>query len=91
MPRATLPVLTCAEAARREKAFLRGSEAKSLALMHRAAEGIRAEVVQHLGARLGDILVLAGKGNNGADAVLTAALLRTPPTRITVLFAEGIP
>jgi len=91
MPRATLPVLTCAEAARREKAFLRGSEARSLTLMHRAAEGIRAEVVQHLGARLGDILVLAGKGNNGADAVLTAALLRTPRTRITVLFAEGIP
>lgn len=91
MPRATLPVLTCAEAARREKAFLRGSEAKSLALMHRAAEGIRHEVVQHLGARLGAILVLAGKGNNGADAVLTAALLRTPLTRITVLFAEGIP
>jgi hydroxyethylthiazole kinase-like uncharacterized protein yjeF len=91
MPRATLPVLTCAEAARREKAFLRGSEAKSLALMHRAATGIRDEIVQHLGVRLGDIMVLAGKGNNGADAVLTAALLRTPQTRITVLFAEGIP
>ena len=91
MPRATLPVLTCAEAARREKAFLRGSEKRSLTLMHRAAEGIRAEVVQHLGSRLGHILVLAGKGNNGADAVLTAALLRSPRTRVTVLFAEGLP
>jgi NAD(P)H-hydrate epimerase len=91
MPRACLPVWSCAEAARKERAFLRGSETKSLALMQRAAEGIRDEVVAHLGTNLHRILVLAGKGNNGADAVLTAALLRRPRTEVTVLFAEGIP
>lgn len=91
MPRACLPVWSCAEAARQERAFLRGSETKSLTLMQRAAEGIRDEVVAHLGTNLHRILVLAGKGNNGADAVLTAALLRTPRTEITVLFAEGLP
>jgi len=91
MPRALLPVLTCSEAARTEKAFLRGSEERSLTLMHRAATGIRDEIVGHLGPNRGRILVLAGKGNNGADAVLTAALLRTPRTEVTVLFAEGIP
>lgn len=91
MPRAYLPVWSCAEAARKERTFLRGSEAKSLALMRRAATGIRDEIVAHLGPNLPRILVLAGKGNNGADAVLTAALLRQPRAEITVLFAEGLP
>mgnify|MGYP000570654834 CR=1 FL=1 len=45
MPRTYLPVWSCAEAARKERAFLRGSEAKSLALMRRAATGIRDEIV----------------------------------------------
>jgi len=91
MPRARLPVLSCALAAQQEKAFLRGSETKSLALMHQAATGICDEIIRHLGPRLPRILVLAGKGNNGADAILTAALLRSAQTQVTVLFAEGIP
>ncbi|MCX6918707.1 MAG: hypothetical protein NTX41_05360 [Verrucomicrobia bacterium] len=37
MSRARLPVLSCALAAQQEKAFLRGSETKSLALICRAA------------------------------------------------------
>lgn len=85
MPRAYLPVWSCAEAARKERTFLRGSEAKSLALMRRAATGIRDEIVAHLGPNLPRILVLAGKGNNGADAVLTAALLRQPRDRKSVV------
>ena len=91
MPRAFLPVWSCAEAARKERSFLRGRAAKSLALMLRAATGIRDEIVQHVGPSPRRILVLAGKGNNGADAILTAALLRGPETAVTVLFAEGLP
>ena len=88
---ALLPVLSCAAAARAEKAFLRGDLTKSLALMTKAAVGIRDEVVRHIGPSPRSLLVLAGKGNNGADAVLAAALLRGPKTVVTVLFAEGIP
>jgi len=88
MPRALLPVLSCAQAARAERAFLRGDVRRSLALMTQAAAGIRDEIGRHV-RRPASILVLAGKGHNGADAVLAAALLRAK--EVTVVFAEGIP
>ena len=88
MPRALLPILSCAQAARAERAFLRGDARRSLALMTKAAEGIRDEIVRQVG-RPASVLVLAGKGHNGADAVLAAALLRAK--EVTVVFAEGIP
>lgn len=88
MARALLPILSCAQAARAERAFLRGDARRSLALMTKAAEGIRDEIVRQVG-RPASVLVLAGKGNNGADAVLTASLLQAKD--VTVVFAEGAP
>ncbi len=54
----------------------RGALADGLPLMQRAGAAAAAFVMQHTGpgAR---ILVLAGPGNNGGDALVTARLLRT--------------
>jgi len=88
---ARLPVLSCAEAAAAEAAFLGGDAALSWKLMGRAARGVADEALSLLGHKPGRILVLAGKGNNGADAFLAALHCARPGTEIVAVFAEGGP
>jgi NAD(P)H-hydrate epimerase len=86
-----LPVLSCAEAAAAEAAFLAGDAALSWQLMNRAARGVGDEALALLGRKPDRILVLAGKGNNGADAFLAALHCARAGTEIVAVFAEGGP
>ncbi|MFM2383425.1 MAG: hypothetical protein RL515_1412, partial [Verrucomicrobiota bacterium] len=88
---ARLPVLSCAEAAAAEAAFLAGDAKLSWELMNRAARGIGDEALALLGRKPERILVLAGKGNNGADAFLAALHCARAGTEIVAVFAEGGP
>ena len=88
---ARLPVLSCAEAAAAEAAFIGGDAALAWKLMDRAARGVAAEALALLGRRPARILVLAGKGNNGADAFLAALRCARPGAQIVAVFAEGGP
>jgi NAD(P)H-hydrate epimerase len=88
---ARLPVLSCAEAAAAEAAFLGGDAALSWKLMNLAARGVADEALSLLGRKPGRILILAGKGNNGADAFLAALHCARPGTEIVAVFAEGGP
>jgi NAD(P)H-hydrate epimerase len=91
MSSARLPVLSCAEAAAAEAAFLGGDAALSWKLMNRAAHGVGDEALALLGRKPERILVLAGKGNNGADAFLAALHCARAGTEIVAVFAEGGP
>ena len=86
-----LPVLSCAEAAAAEAAFLAGDAKLSWELMNRAARGVADEALALLGRKPERILVLAGKGNNGADAFLAALQCAKAGTEIIAVFAEGGP
>jgi hydroxyethylthiazole kinase-like uncharacterized protein yjeF len=88
---ARLPVLTCAEAAATEVAFLAGDTTLSWKLMNLAARGVADEAVALLRRKPERILVLAGKGNNGADAFLAALHCARRGTEIVAVFAEGGP
>ena len=88
---ARLPVLSCAEAAAAEAAFLAGDTKLSWELMNRAARGVGDEARALLGRKPGRILILAGKGNNGADAFLAALHCARAGTEIVAVFAEGGP
>ena len=88
---ARLPVLSCAEAAAAEAAFLAGDAALSWQLMNLAARGVAEEALALLGRPPERILVLAGKGNNGADAFLAALRCARRGTEIVAVFAEGGP
>lgn len=59
-----------------------------MALMRRAVTAIAAETRALLGHRPRSTLVLAGKGKNGADAILSALALGG---KVTVLLAQGEP
>jgi hydroxyethylthiazole kinase-like uncharacterized protein yjeF len=91
MSSARLPVLSCAEAAAAEAAFLGGDAKLSWELMNRAARGVGDEALALLGRKSDRILVLAGKGNNGADAFLAALHCARAGTEIVAVFAEGGP
>jgi NAD(P)H-hydrate epimerase len=86
-----LPVLSCAEAAAAEAAFLAGDAKLSWQLMNVAARGIGEAALSLLGRKAERILVLAGKGNNGADAFLAALHCARAGTEIVAVFAEGGP
>ena len=88
---ARLPVLSCAEAAAAESAFIAGDDALSWKLMNLAARGVADEAQALLGRKPQRILVLAGKGNNGADAFLAALHCARRGTEIVAVFAEGGP
>lgn len=88
---ARLPVLSCAEAAAAEAAFIAGDTSLSWKLMNLAARGVADEAVALLGRKPNRILVLAGKGNNGADAFLAALHCARRGTEIVAVFAEGGP
>ncbi len=90
------PILSCAETADLEARLLGGDEALQWAAMLRAGAGV-AEAVLADFSEAGDfpgkgrILVLAGKGNNGGDALIAAEaiLRRHPEARASVVFAHG--
>lgn len=89
------PVLSCAEAKALESKLLAGESAE-WAAMQQAGAAIAREIVEdyrEIGGfpENGRILVLAGKGHNGGDALLAAAelLRRFPQTSTEVIFALG--
>ncbi|AKC83445.1 carbohydrate kinase [Verrucomicrobia bacterium IMCC26134] len=92
----TYPILSCEEARVFEQGHLAKDEALEWKAMRRAGRGI-AEAVLRDFEEIGGlpptarILVLAGKGNNGGDALLAAAELRAFSLRIEVdvVFAFG--
>ncbi len=86
-----LPVLSCAEAAAAEAAYLGSNTTLAWRLMQRASRGIAHEALSLLGRKPRRILVLAGKGNNGADAFLSALHCASAGTQIIAVFAEGGP
>jgi NAD(P)H-hydrate epimerase len=71
---------------------VRAAEAPSLAkgvpLMKRAAAGLAEAVRSLLPATGGTVLVLAGSGNNGADALYAAAELAEAGTSVSVVLAS---
>lgn len=83
-----LPVLSCAELVAVERAWLNEHPRSEALLMRRAVRAIAAETRALLGHRPRSTLVLAGKGKNGADAILTALALGG---KISILLAQGDP
>jgi len=91
------PILTCAEAAAWEKQLLGNDEAKTWDAMQRAGAGIGAAVLRDFVQwrplpRDPKVLVLAGPGHNGGDALLAAhEILRARPRgRVSVIFLEPV-
>lgn len=89
------PVLSCTEARAWEKARL-SDEAAEWAAMQRAGEGVAGAVLddyREIGGLRADarILVLAGKGHNGGDALLAAGFLlqKLPAAQAIVVLAFG--
>lgn len=83
-----LPVLGCAEMAAAERAWLARHAGTDWPLMRRAAAAVARETRRALGSDPVRTLVLAGKGRNGADAVLAGLLLAGRRGRLTVVLAE---
>ncbi len=90
------PVLSCADAKALEARLFGGDEDKEWAAMQGAGTAVAATVVRdfrEIGGfpATGRVLVLAGKGHNGGDALLaTQALLEQfPAARAQVWFAAG--
>ena len=89
------PILTCAEAKVHEAALLR-DESSEWEAMQRAGRAMARAVMddmREIGGLPDDarLLVLAGKGHNGGDALLAAAMLldEFPGASADVLFAFG--
>jgi len=90
------PVLSCAEARAFEKRFFGGDEASEWSAMERAGGAVADAALQdflEIGGfpRAGSVLVLAGKGNNGGDALIAARriLERYPLARAEVIPVFG--
>ncbi len=91
------PILTCAEAKAWERRLLGEDLEKSYAAMQRAGAGVGAAVMRdftqwrHL-PRDPKVLVLAGPGHNGGDALLAAQeILRARPRgQVTAVFLEPL-
>lgn len=90
-PAQRLPVLSCAEAAAAEAAYLASDATLAWPLMQRAARGVGDAARSLLGHPPQRILVLAGKGHNGADAFLAALHCARAGTEIIAVFADGGP
>jgi hydroxyethylthiazole kinase-like uncharacterized protein yjeF len=67
-----------------EARFLPGAEPP---LMERAGAAVAEQARAIIGAKSGEIVLLAGPGNNGGDAFVAARLLRAAGHRVTVVFA----
>ena len=90
------PILTCAEAKALEARLFGGDEAREWAAMQAAGAAVARAVLddfKEIGGfpAAGRILVLAGKGHNGGDALLAARTIleSQPAARADVLFAFG--
>ena len=90
------PILTCAEAKALEARLFEGDEAREWAAMQAAGAAVARAVLddfKEIGGfpAAGRILVLAGKGHNGGDALLAARTIleSQPAARADVLFAFG--
>lgn len=90
-PAAALPVLSCAAAAAVEAAAIGGEAGRSFDLMIRAAANLAVRSARLLRRPARRVLVLAGKGNNGADAILAASVFADEGAEVTVVFAQGAP
>jgi len=86
-----LPVLSCAESAALEAAYLKQNLGSDWNLMKRAAEELAFESLIFLNRTPEKILVLVGSGNNGADALLAAVLASGTKTKITAVFTSKTP
>lgn len=91
MSRDRLPVLSCAEAAAAEAAHIGGDGAKAWNLMRLAADAVARHARSLLPAAPRRTLVIAGRGNNGADAFLAALRLAPSGGRVVCLLADGEP
>ncbi len=83
-----LPVLGCAAFAANEARWLQKNPGKERLLMQRAVAGIVEATLIQLGRKPRVVLVLAGKGKNGADAILTGCALGG---KLIILLADGEP
>jgi ADP-dependent NAD(P)H-hydrate dehydratase / NAD(P)H-hydrate epimerase len=90
------PILTCAAAGALEGTLFASDELKEWAAMQAAGRGIASAVLRDFGEiggfpPRGRILVLAGKGHNGGDALLAAQAIleRFPHATAEVVFAFG--
>jgi NAD(P)H-hydrate epimerase len=90
------PILTCNEAAKFEAGPFGGDEAKEWTAMQQAGRAVAAALLddfREIGgfSPTGRVLVLAGKGHNGGDALLAAqaVLERHPAAYVDVLFVFG--
>lgn len=90
------PILSCEQARAFEAAFFAGDEAREWAAMQAAGRALAAAAERDF-AELGSlpsaprVLVLAGKGHNGGDALIAAAALRErhPRAALDVVFPFG--
>jgi NAD(P)H-hydrate epimerase len=90
------PILSCDEARALEEKIFSGDEPREWAAMQSAGRAVAKAVLddfQEIGGfpAAGRVLVLAGKGHNGGDALLTthAILTAFPAARAEVVFAFG--
>ncbi len=91
------PILTCAAASALEKNLFAGNEAAEWTAMNQAGEAVALAVLRdfaEIGAfsRLGRILVVAGKGHNGGDALIAVQKILEQHPRATaeVLLVYGV-
>jgi hydroxyethylthiazole kinase-like uncharacterized protein yjeF len=90
------PILSCDEARALETRLFAGEEAREWPAMRRAGRALADAVLrdfEELGGfpAHGTILVLAGKGHNGGDALLAAQAIQEkhPATEVEVVFVFG--
>ncbi len=90
------PILTCTEARALEEKLLAGEEAREWPAMQRAGRALAAAVLrdfEEVGGFPADgrVLVLAGKGHNGGDALIAVQTIleKFPAARVEVAFAFG--
>jgi NAD(P)H-hydrate epimerase len=90
------PILSCDEARALETKLFGGDEAREWPAMQRAGRAIAAAVLRDF-AEMGGfppngrVLVLAGKGHNGGDAMIAAQAIleKFPEARAEIVFAFG--
>jgi NAD(P)H-hydrate epimerase len=90
------PIVSCAEAAALERRLLGGDEAREGLAMERAGAALAEAVLRdyrEIGGwpAAGRLLVVAGKGHNGGDALIAARhlLAKFPEARADVVFVFG--
>jgi NAD(P)H-hydrate epimerase len=92
------PILRCDEARALESRVLGGDATREWAAMQQAGRAIALAILEDCGEmgglpEDGRLLVLAGKGHNGGDALIAAQALlaRLPAAKVEVLFVFGLP